>query len=82
MSGPVIIFYFHLTYPINRICQSHESVNETFDEVYQRFKSVRSLSIDFDNVSRVLHLCSFGVSSYSGENKLSYLILKRILFSY
>lgn len=67
MNGPVLIFDFNLTYPNNQTCRSQACINDTFNKVYQQFKSVQSLSIDFNNISKTLILCSFGVTSYSGN---------------
>jgi hypothetical protein len=65
MSGPAIIFDFNLTYPINGICQTQQCVSQAFANVNQQFKSVPSLLVDFNNVSRELRLCSMGVLPYN-----------------
>ena len=67
LDGPVLIFNFNLTYPIQRVCQTTACANQTFVEIYQQFQSVPNVSIDFTNVTRELRLCSLDVISYEGK---------------
>lgn len=68
-SGPVLIIEFNLTYPRNSICQSQKCIDQIFAEFHQQFQSVPSLPVDFENISRKLRLCSFGVTPYTGNYK-------------
>ncbi|CAF3388261.1 unnamed protein product [Rotaria sp. Silwood1] len=61
-KGPALIFDFNLTYPIDHMCKDEKCINQTFDAVSKKFRSVPSLSIDFENVSREIRLCSMDIS--------------------
>lgn len=76
MTGPVLTFTFNSIYPSTQTCRSQTCINNTFDKIYQQFKTVKSLLINFNNVLKSLTLCSFGVSSSSSNSiKINLIIL-------